>query len=419
VATRRSIDLIRRSAHRRQREQAYARTQSQAGARTWQDLSGHVDEALEELDAPLKRLLLDYFLAGKTNTQIAQEQGISQATVSRRVHQGLKQLRGILRRRGLLLTSTALGTMLLENTAQAVPKTVLTELGKMAMVGMAGKAAGLGTGALAVTKAGAFKAAVTAAAVVGAVSVTVYIYHSRSPQTFPLPETSARNRSAGSAVGAVGIPIREGTAGQKVRPRDSLSPQRPPRSGMPERDRPVGPVGVAGGVTAEQKDRGSPPQSPPRAHQSSMPEKNRPIGAAAAAVADQGIGTQVLSAPVGQIPEADLSTPEHAVHSLMELVGRQAMGMLAQCLARGAGAIRENPYLNCLCGPIEVTDVNQQGDAAQVTYIASVHTAFSTKYTTWLPGESLMLTAHLIRKGEIWKLLELNSGPVEGDDDAE
>jgi len=426
VATRKSIDLIRRSAHQRNREQAYARTRSQAGARTWQDLSGHVDEALEELDAPLKRLLLDYFLAGKTSTQIAREQGISQATVSRRVHQGLKQLRGILRRRGPLLSSTALGTMLLENTTQAVPKTVLTELGKMAMVGTTGKAAGLGTGAMAVAKAGAFKAAVTAAAVVGFVSVTVYVHNSRSSQMSPLPRTPEQNRAAGSVVGAVLVTAEPGAAEQTVGAHDARFPQRASQLSTPEQNRSIGPTVGAVGATAEQgnaeqTDKGRNSQSPQRASQSSTPEKNRPtgpVGAAAGVALDQGVGAQALSGPLGQIPDADLSTPENAVHSLMTLVGQQARDGLEQFLAPGTGDMRNSPYLHCLGVPMEVTDVIQQGDTAQVTYIASVHTAFSAENTTWLPGESLMLTAHPIRSGDLWQVRELDAGPFEGGDDA-
>ena len=54
---------------------------------------------------------------------------------------------------------------------------------------------------------------------------------------------------------------------------------------------------------------------------------------------------------------------------------------------------------------------------AQMSLLASVHTAFSTEKTTWLPGESLMLTAHLRRRGERWQVFELNAGPFEADED--
>ncbi len=170
IATRKSIDLIRRSVHRRRREQAYARTQPE-DVQTWHDLSGYVDEALDKLDESTKSLLLEHFLAGKTTTEIARDQGVSQATVSRRINDGLEQLRGALRRQGLLVAAGALGTLLMENASQAVPAAVLGELSKMAMVGTTGAATVLGGKAAAAIHAGAVKAMFATATVVAVVSV--------------------------------------------------------------------------------------------------------------------------------------------------------------------------------------------------------------------------------------------------------
>ena len=137
VATRKSIDLVRRSAHRRHRERTYARGRPEEVS-TWHDLSGYVDEALDRLEESTKSLLLDHFLAGMTTSEIAQEQGLSQATVSRRINDGLEQLRGSLRRQGLLVAAASLGTMLMGEASQAVPAAVLTELSKMTLVGTTG-----------------------------------------------------------------------------------------------------------------------------------------------------------------------------------------------------------------------------------------------------------------------------------------
>ena len=61
VATRRAIDLVRRDSSRRQREQAYA---AQASVETdhWADVSPLVDEAISELDRPLREILVCHFL---------------------------------------------------------------------------------------------------------------------------------------------------------------------------------------------------------------------------------------------------------------------------------------------------------------------------------------------------------------------
>jgi len=147
---------------------------------TWQALSGHVDKALEKLNRPLRAMLLDHFMAGKTETQIARDRGISQATVSRHINDGLSQLRGILKRQGALVAgAAALSTMLMESSVQAVPDAVMGELSKLAMVGT-GSIAGSGGMVAGLTKAWAVKATLTTAAVVGVVSIAGYVYHSRS-----------------------------------------------------------------------------------------------------------------------------------------------------------------------------------------------------------------------------------------------
>jgi len=182
VATQKSIDVIRRTAHRRKRERVYARGRP-VEVQSWQDMSEHVDLALDSLPEAMRTILLDHFVSGKTTGQIAAERGFSQATVSRRVNAGLEQLRGVLRRKGLLVTTAALGTMLLENTAQAVSATVMGGLGRMAMVGTTGAAT-------TATKAVVAKVALGIAAVVGTISVTGYIHQRRSAPAVPVATVS-------------------------------------------------------------------------------------------------------------------------------------------------------------------------------------------------------------------------------------
>ncbi len=171
VATQKSIDLLRRCASRKHREEAYARTQP-VEVNSWQDLSGHVDQALEELDDATRSLLLERFVLGKSTVLIAREHGTSQATVSRRISAALTQLRGILRRKGLLVAAGALATMLMESASQAVSTTALHGLGKMAMVGTTEAAA-------ATAKVGLAKVFV-AASVAAVLSVGVYVHLGRT-----------------------------------------------------------------------------------------------------------------------------------------------------------------------------------------------------------------------------------------------
>ena len=182
VATQKSIDVIRRTAHRRKREKVYARGRPVV-VQSWQDMSEHVDLALDALPESLRSILLDHFVGGKTTAQIAAERGFSQATVSRRVNAGLEQLRGMLRRKGLLVTTAALATMLLEETAQAVSASVMGGLGKMAMVGTTGAAT-------TATKAVAAKVVLGVAATVGTLSVVGYMHQREAAPPVPVPTVS-------------------------------------------------------------------------------------------------------------------------------------------------------------------------------------------------------------------------------------
>lgn len=195
VATRKSIDLIRRGKARRRRERSYASSIT-GEVEQWHDISGHVDNILQELDEGVRSVLLEHFFEGKTTTQIAGERGISQATASRRVNQGLDLLRAALKKRGLLATGAVLTALLgSEASSYAVPAVVASELTKMAMVGssVAGGVAATGAATGAKAAAGGMMAglsgkvaAAVAVAAIGVCSVVTY-NHITEPADAPAP----------------------------------------------------------------------------------------------------------------------------------------------------------------------------------------------------------------------------------------
>lgn len=182
VATHKAIDQMRRDASRRHREREYVAGGKQPRTATeWKEISPYVDLGLRELEPELRNILILHFLEGRTTREIALAQGASQATVSRRIGAGVEQLRAKLRRRGVLVAVGALSALLGDNAVQAAPLPLLTELGKMAMVGgvasagTAGAGAGLhavATGVLAAVKTKAV--AVAAVAVISAGSAVTY-----------------------------------------------------------------------------------------------------------------------------------------------------------------------------------------------------------------------------------------------------
>jgi RNA polymerase sigma-70 factor (ECF subfamily) len=198
TAIHKAIDAMRRDERRRRREAKYA-VNKVCEMHEWERMSGHVDEAVDELDDEKRELLIQRFFEGRTMAEMAAERGISQPTISRQIESTLGQLRKKLRSRGVLVVAGVLGSLLGENAVEAAPAIVLKELGKITLVvSQAAAASGATTGAT-VSAAGAKAAAggviagvkakiITAAAVtaVGVGGVATY-QHVTSPAEQPKP----------------------------------------------------------------------------------------------------------------------------------------------------------------------------------------------------------------------------------------
>ena len=141
VATKKAIDLIRRDSSRRRREAKYAMGK-QVRAEKWDDISAYVDEALGQLDEQTRQILIQRFFKGVKMAEIGKQFGLSQPSISRRVDAGVLALRNKLRKRGIIVATITLTTLLGESAVEAAPAVVLRELGKMAIVGGAKTAAG-------------------------------------------------------------------------------------------------------------------------------------------------------------------------------------------------------------------------------------------------------------------------------------
>lgn len=216
VATHKAIDQMRREAARRQREERYVAQRPHA-ATEWKDISPCVDEGLNELDPELRDILILHFLQGRTTREIAGARGVSQATISRRVDAGLEQLRAGLRRRGVIVAIGMLGALLGDNAVKAAPPLLLTELGKMALVGgsAALSTAGVGTAAAGVVAAVKANAVVIATAVViGTGSVVTYREATRpsGPTKIVAPPAKSAQRAVPVRVGSPSPAVENGSA---------------------------------------------------------------------------------------------------------------------------------------------------------------------------------------------------------------
>ena len=141
AATQLSIDILRSESARRRRESAYNQQRAQEPTR-WRDLAPIIDTCLDELPAGSRTLLIEHFLQGVSQKDIAEGQAVSEATISRRMHKALEKLRRKLHARGVAFSVAAVTGLLLANAAQAAPPNLCRELGRMALASGAARAGG-------------------------------------------------------------------------------------------------------------------------------------------------------------------------------------------------------------------------------------------------------------------------------------
>jgi hypothetical protein len=105
---------------------------------------------------------------------------------------------------------------------------------------------------------------------------------------------------------------------------------------------------------------------------------------------------------------ADLSTPGTAVYSVLSLIDQGATGKLAPCRCGETGEPVSNLYPRYLGPPVGLGEVIEEGQSAKVVWDATVHTEFSRRDKRWTPGETITLTARLVRVKGLWRLQQLH-----------
>ncbi|MCK4998953.1 MAG: sigma-70 family RNA polymerase sigma factor [Anaerohalosphaera sp.] len=174
VATHKAIDAIRRNSSRRSRERRYAFSKPKE-VNQWKDISPYIDKELEKLPDEHREVLIKYFFESKTMSEIAELNRTSQPTVSRMVTVAVEELGKRLRKKGIIVAVIVLEGLVGQSTLQAAPAVLLTEVGKMSLVGAttgiltstatassAAVVASASTGSISALTAGGAKTAVTA-----------------------------------------------------------------------------------------------------------------------------------------------------------------------------------------------------------------------------------------------------------------
>jgi RNA polymerase sigma-70 factor (ECF subfamily) len=133
TATHLALDSLRSETARKRREIVYTR-ECDHEASTWAELSPAVDQALADMPEELRNLLVQHFLLGKSQAELATDTGQSPSTISRRMHAALDELRQHLRLKGVYALPAALAGLLCHVAARQAPATLVHELGKMSMI---------------------------------------------------------------------------------------------------------------------------------------------------------------------------------------------------------------------------------------------------------------------------------------------
>ncbi|MBN1672096.1 MAG: sigma-70 family RNA polymerase sigma factor [Kiritimatiellae bacterium] len=114
-------NIVQKAAARARREERAAQALAEADEdAAWARLAPAFDEALATLPAPMRDALVDHYLGGKSQREIAESAGLRLAAVQKRVTRGLDRLRRALRVRGVAVPGALLASLAAGRTAEAV-----------------------------------------------------------------------------------------------------------------------------------------------------------------------------------------------------------------------------------------------------------------------------------------------------------
>lgn len=150
VARRRACNAVRDAGTRRRYEAdailgAFEPVRTEA---TWEELEPLIDEVMDDLPDKLRAPLVEHFLEGRTQQEIAQRLEVSQSTVSRLLEAGVEELRVGLKRKDVAVGASLI-VILAAQVPVAPPAALVASLGKLAVsgvgAGVAAKTAAVGS----------------------------------------------------------------------------------------------------------------------------------------------------------------------------------------------------------------------------------------------------------------------------------
>lgn len=100
------------------------------------ELQALIDNAVDQLDPQLRQIVIGHYLEGRSQSEVARRLEVDQSTVSRRLAQGLEEIRSHLRRMGILTSIAALMNVLGHSSAHAAPPHLTAIVAKIGLAGV-------------------------------------------------------------------------------------------------------------------------------------------------------------------------------------------------------------------------------------------------------------------------------------------
>lgn len=185
VAWQKAQNAVRGESRRHRYEAAAAEQLNEPSDEAgWGEIEPLLDEALAELPEQSRAMLIERYLEGRTQQELAARMGVSQSTVSRQLDTAIHELRTRLRMKGVFC-GAGLTVLLSAHPATVAPVALSASLGKVSISGL-GTGAAITPGATITTTLIAMNAAakvLLAAAAVAVISIP-WVLH-RSPAALP------------------------------------------------------------------------------------------------------------------------------------------------------------------------------------------------------------------------------------------
>ena len=171
-----AIDTWRSETRRRNREQQAAIMETDPHS-PWEEISPHLDEAVNRLEDEDRQAILLRFFREKSMRDIGAALGVSEAAAKMRVGRAVERLRKQLGTGGIACTVAILGTVLAERSVEAAPAALVSRLAAMRLPAAAAAKGGM----LHVLRSPGFKFAV-GILIIGAVIFGLIHFRSASPR---------------------------------------------------------------------------------------------------------------------------------------------------------------------------------------------------------------------------------------------